>query len=292
MRKNPMAWEDVEEAQGVLSPSEGLDEGGPSLLGLSGQSMLTARDVRPDADAGPAVREALARVADALAEAADHGTPAWQGLDDLLESDRQVLFDALGTGEVSMVLAGAGPHEGEAQIYETVLPGVWVGQAESKDGAVRTHWLEVADAPRALRQLAKSRPRDGLTLEGMEPPRGAMNVMSVLAEVDERAQAWQPGEPNHVMNFTLFPMTPADSAFLASTLGEVGVRISSGGYGAARVILTGVRHVWAVQYLNGLGATILDTLEVGDVPAAVLASMEDFADSAARLAEIQKAYEA
>ena len=53
---------------------------------------------------------------------------------------------------------------------------------------------------------------------------------------------------------------------------------------------TGLRHVWAVQYINSMGAVILDTLEVGSVPVAVLAAPEDFEDSAERLAEILQAF--
>ena len=53
---------------------------------------------------------------------------------------------------------------------------------------------------------------------------------------------------------------------------------------------TGLRHVWAVQYVNGMGNVILDTLEVGGVPVSVLAAKEDFEDSAERLAEILTAF--
>ena len=45
-----------------------------------------------------------------------------------------------------------------------------------------------------------------------------------------------------------------------------------------------------MQYVNGLGKVILDTLEVGGVPVSVIAAREDFEDSAARLAEILEAF--
>jgi len=54
--------------------------------------------------------------------------------------------------------------------------------------------------------------------------------------------------------------------------------------------MTGLLHGWAVQYLDGLGAVILDTLESGDLPDAVLASPEDFEDSAVRLSDMLEAY--
>jgi hydrogenase-1 operon protein HyaF len=45
-----------------------------------------------------------------------------------------------------------------------------------------------------------------------------------------------------------------------------------------------------VRFLNASGTVILDTLEVGGVPAAATAAPEDFEDAADRLAEIRDAY--
>ncbi len=250
---------------------------------------MGVRDLPSGDEAGPAVHAELVRVHNALKAAAESGAAWRRRIDGLMPQDRQTFLDALGHGEVSVVIEGA-DGEGDAQVLETVLPGVWVGRACLPDGTIGSEWVEVGDAPRALRELALSRPRTDLPIEALTAPRGAMNVMSVLAEVRERSIAWTPGDPNHVMNFTLFPMTPADSAFLAKVLGESGIRMSSGGYGAARVVMTGLRNVWAVQYLNGLGAVILDTLEIGDLPDAILASPEDFEDSALRLSDMLEAY--
>lgn len=292
MRKNPLAWDD-EAPQGVLSPFEGMDDvgGDLSLLGLpTSLSALPGRNISSDLTAGPAVRTVLADVSGALDAAIRDGRAWRRRLDSLSADDRAMLADALGEGEVSVAVSGGAPGEGTVQIHETVLQGVWFGRAEDDQGTVRAEWIEVADAPRAVREAAALRPRADIAVDLLSAPEGAMNVMSVLGEIRSRAAAWRPGMPNHVMNFTLFPMTPADTAFLAQVVGEVGVRISSGGYGVARVIMTALRHVWAVQYLNGIGTVILDTIEIGDVPESVLASREDFEDSAERLSEIREAY--
>jgi hydrogenase-1 operon protein HyaF len=121
-------------------------------------------------------------------------------------------------------------------------------------------------------------------------PQGAMNVRPILAELLERSAAWVPGEENHVINFTLLPLTEVDSDVLTAVLGQIPLVVRSGGYGSSRVFATGLRHVWAVQYINSMGNVILDTLEVGGVPVAVLAAREDFEDSAERLAEIMAAF--
>ena len=47
-----------------------------------------------------------------------------------------------------------------------------------------------------------------------------------------------------------------------------------------------MRGVWRVQYHNGSGAMVVDTLEVVRVPEVVAASREDIADSARRLGEV------
>ncbi len=294
MRDNPLKWDD-EAPQGVLSPFEGMDAlgSGPdlSLLGLPETvSPIRARDLTADAVASEAVHGMMHRIAGALGTVTNGG-PAWRRrIDGLSEDERAVLLDALGEGEVTMAISGGAPGEGLVQVHESVLPGIWIGRAEDDQGVVRSEWVETGDVPRVLREVAVSRPRDDMAVEALTPPEGAMNVMSVLSEIRSRAGAWQPGDANHVINFTLFPMTPADTAYLAKVLGEVGVRISSGGYGVARIIMTAFRNVWAVQYLNGMGTVILDTIEIGDVPDAVKAGTADFEDSAERLKEIMEAY--
>ncbi|MEO0411339.1 MAG: hydrogenase expression/formation C-terminal domain-containing protein [Pseudomonadota bacterium] len=299
IRKNPFTWED-EAPQGVLAPFEGEDSVDAcsseasalsNLLGMpTGNSMHGPGELDLSEATNPAVLDMLAKVSDALKAAASDGKAWRRRLDHLSDDERSVFYDALGTGEVSLVISPGAPDEGDVQITETVLPGVWIGRAEDASGVLRSQWVEVADAPYAMRELAITRPRSDINLDMLTAPRDAMNVMGVLSEVRAKAQDWRPGTPNHVVNFTLFPMTEADTSFLTKVLGESGVRASSGGYGSARVIMTALRNVWAVQFLNGLGAVILDTLEVGDIPSAVLASQEDFEDSAARLDEIRGAY--
>ncbi len=291
MREKPFEWNDAA-PEGVLAPFEGLDEPNAAELSLLGMPVAGAQtDARLSrlTEATPAVLDCLSTIETALIDAAA-GRARRRRVDHLTGAEQAVLFDALGSGEVAVIIEPGAADEGTVQISETVLPGVWVGRATDEAGEIAAVWVEVADAPEAMRRLAVTRPRADIAMDVLTPPRGAMNVMSVLAEIRSRAAAWRPGEVNHIMNFTLFPMTEVDTAFLAKVLGEAGVRASSGGYGAARVVMTALRNVWAVQYLNGMGKTILDTIEIGDVPQALLASSEDFEDSLSRLREIRGAY--
>ncbi len=170
-----------------------------------------------------------------------------------------------------------------------MLAGVWAVRATAPDGAIVEDRIEIADAPSLVREAARLY-AGAMPRLPQAPPPGVMNAPAVLAEIAERAAAWRPGQPNHVINFTLLPMTEEDIAYLTTTLGQAPLTIWSGGYGTARVHCTLVRNVWAVQYLNNMGTVILDTLEIGDVPASVCAASVDFEDSAERLAEVMEAY--
>jgi hydrogenase-1 operon protein HyaF len=85
-------------------------------------------------------------------------------------------------------------------------------------------------------------------------------------------------------------MSPVDMTFLQESVGNGPIQLTSRGYGTCRVLATGVRNVWSVQFFNAMDTIILDTLEVGGVPAVARAADEDFEDSAERLQEIIEAY--
>jgi hydrogenase-1 operon protein HyaF len=204
---------------------------------------------------------------------------------DWTEDERRLIGHVLGTGEVSATVAL--PDGVVAQIQESVLAGLWRVRFENSGAGILGDYIEVGDVPEAVRQAAR------LTAPEIpigEVPDGAMNVKPLLAELRDRVARYRPGDPPHVVNFSLFPMTEADMAFLQRTLGTGPVMMVSRGYGSCRVLSTGVRHLWSVQYFNAMDTIILDTLEVAGIPESVLAAAEDFADSAERLREIHAAY--
>lgn len=276
---NPMLWTDEEPAQGVFVGS--ADE---SLHLLDMPQGVQRRDLSGLAraeSASPALRAFLVRTSTALAAQKAEAAATILSLEGLDAADRAILNDILGRGEVSMVCG----QEPLYQITESVLPGLWGISGDGRE------WLEVGDVPALVRQTA-AQARAALP-PLPEPPAGCMNAPAVLAEIAARAAAWpltRSGSGNHVINFTLLPMTPADLEFLTAVLGQIPLTIISGGYGACRIHATGLQHVWAVQFMNSMGTVILDTLEIGDVPDAARAAVEDFQDSAIRLDEILAAY--
>jgi hydrogenase-1 operon protein HyaF len=214
------------------------------------------------------------------------GEPERIAMRELGPVDREIVVDLLGEGDVAAEVGG----HGYWRVQETLLAGLWRVEARATDGS-QAEWLEVATIPQAVTQAAERLARERVDVP-QHWPSGAMNAPSLIAELQERALGYVPGEQNHVVNFTLLPLTDIDAEVLTVVLGQVPMVIRSEGYGSCRVFATGLRRVWAVQYLNSMGAVILDTLEVGGTPQAVLAAREDFEDSALRLAEILDAYSA
>jgi hydrogenase-1 operon protein HyaF len=201
------------------------------------------------------------------------------------ESDKATVADMLGEGDV---WAKVGLGDTFLRVVESVLAGVWRLESSNADGTT-SEWIEVGPVPQPILQASTQLPRDTLEVP-KQMPQGAMNAPYLLTELLDRSSKYQPGAENHVINFTLLPLTDVDSEVLTTVLGQIPLVIRSGGYGSSRVFATGLKHVWAVQYVNGMGNVILDTLEVGGVPVSVLAAKEDFEDSAERLAEILTAF--
>lgn len=193
------------------------------------------------------------------------------------------LVDSLGEGEVRLTVHGQRRYT----LTETALTGVWRVRTDEPGVTAHQERLEIADVPSVVRAAAQ-RGTDGQLSIGT-PPSDTMNALPVLAELRHRAQQYQPGQPNHVLSFTLLPMTDADLKYVETQLGVGPVQGEVEGYGRCRVTLTGHRNVWRVQHFNVGGALVLDTLEVGDVPVALRAAQEDFEDSLQRLEALLEA---
>ncbi|MEM1412811.1 MAG: hydrogenase expression/formation protein [Pseudomonadota bacterium] len=286
-RANPMIWEGEEAATGVFiggeNPLDALD-----LLGVPGMVLPQVPRLPEDFSPSDRLRAWLDELMEALQCGSEDSVPRRLALAELDEVERQAIGEILGEGEVTAELT----LDGTAfRVVESVLAGVWRISAEGEAG-----WVEVACVPTLVLEAALS--LETAPFPVPEGGAGVMNAPAVLVEISERAAHYHehgPAEsaataPNHVLNFTLLPMSEADHALLTSVLGRAQLELRSGGFGDCKVMATRYRHVWAVQYVNAMGHVILDTVEVGDVPAAVAAAREDMEDSAGRLQEILEAY--
>jgi hydrogenase-1 operon protein HyaF len=201
----------------------------------------------------------------------------------LSSADLLLLNQVLGEGEVSAQVMG---DQGlpRVRVQESVFAGVWRVMETLDDGGVRDH-IEVAAVPEILRDTALADGQQGLPAV-LPLPAQVMNVPSVLVELDDQRQSWQPGKPAHVVNLSLLPLAPQDIAHLDYQLGTGRVLMLSRGYGNCRITNCCVPHTWRVVYYNSQDAVILNSVEVTEMPEVACAAPEDLADSLERLLEV------
>ena len=194
-------------------------------------------------------------------------------------ANRQILNEVLGEGEVSVIVTG----DGEVRAQESVFAGVWRVQEFAAGGALRRDLIEVGPVPEIAITAARAASRP--EVQRREVPADAFSAPPIIEEVAHRAATRQPGDPAHVINLSLLPMSPSDGECLGRVLAAGPVRILSRGYGSCRITSTVVRDTWWVQYVNGYGATMVDSIEITDVPEVALAAPDDMAESSRRLRE-------
>jgi hydrogenase-1 operon protein HyaF len=192
----------------------------------------------------------------------------------------EIMNQMLGEGEVSIRVDG----ERSFIIQESVFTGLWRVCARDGDGGLAQDWIEAGTMPRVVGETARqaAAPRVG---EVAIPP-GAMNSPALVAEIAAQLQARRPNGVAHVINLTLFPMTPDDHQVLDVALPVGPVAIMSRGFGNCRITSTRTRDVWRVQYFNNMNTLILNTIEIVDLPEVALAAVEDLEDTRARLSDL------
>jgi hydrogenase-1 operon protein HyaF len=186
----------------------------------------------------------------------------------------------LGDGEVSIRVTG----NRTLKVQESVFTGLWRVVELDGTGQLLADWVEAAPLPAAVLAAAREGARDALM--PVEIPHGAMNSPALLQELQAHIRSRRPGDAPHVLNLTLFPMTPEDHQVLERALPVGNVAIISRGFGNCRVTSTTARNVWRVQYFNSMNTLILNTIEVVDVPEVATAADEDLGDTRERLAEL------
>jgi hydrogenase-1 operon protein HyaF len=259
----------------------------PRLIGMPTGMVRPPRRTSADDHLTAAARAVVEQVIADLERRIEQpdAPPTRVSLNGLDEQEKATIADILGEGDV---WAKVGLDDAYWRVVESVMAGIWRIESSTTDGT-QGEWIEVGPVPAPILRAAAELPRERIEIP-TQLPQGAMNAPSLLHELQQRSSGYRPGSENHVINFTLLPLTDVDAQVLTGVLGQVPLVIRSGGFGSSRVFATGLRHVWAVQYINGMGNVILDTLEVGGVPVSVLAAREDFQDSAERLGEILQAF--
>ena len=119
--------------------------------------------------------------------------------------------EMLGDGEVSIQVNG----NRRLRIQESVFTGLWRVVELDRDGGLIADWIEAVRCPRSCR-AARAGARIGVP--SVDLPQGAMNSPALLHELGAQIAMRRPGTPAHVLNLTLFPMTPEDHQVLECAL--------------------------------------------------------------------------
>ena len=192
----------------------------------------------------------------------------------------EITNQMLGEGEVSVRVDG----ERRFLIQESVFTGLWRVCARDGDGALTGDWIEAGTMPRVVGETARQ--AAAARIGEVAIPPGAMNSPALIAEIAAQMRVRRPNGAAHVINLTLFPMTPDDHQVLDLALPIGPVAIMSRGFGNCRVTSTGTRDVWRVQYFNNMNTLILNTIEIVDLPEVTLAAVEDLEDTRVRLSDL------
>lgn len=225
----------------------------------------------------------LERILGALDQVVAGAVPAVIPLLALTPADRALCNQLLGEGEVSAQVQ-AQPGLGGLQVQESVFAGVWRVLTFAADGRLEADVVEVGACPAAL--VAIARAEAIAPAVSAAPPPGVMNAPAILAELADARARHSPGQPAHVVNLTLLPLSPADIAWMDQQLGTGRVVVLSRGYGNCRITSTRTADTWRVVYYNSQDAVILDSIEVVDIPEVACAAVEDLRDSRTRIAEV------
>jgi hydrogenase-1 operon protein HyaF len=196
---------------------------------------------------------------------------AWVDAATLSRAARAHLASLLGQGEITATLTGPA----SASIRETSLPGVWLVDAPGRQG------IEISLVPTLIAQAAARPPRPLDLPEVLAD--GAMNVRPVLGEIAHHLSA---PDQTHEINLTLLPMTEEDHRVLADALGPARVDLWTRGYGSCHVVLTELGRVWRIRHFTSEERLILDLVQVGGIPVAIAATLEDMADAQTRIREL------
>lgn len=271
----------------IVGPgSQPTDEDGAELVymempkAMRTYSMPAVPEPEEVEDVGAALA-VLAEVRDALAA----GQPARFDLTALDGANRAFIDQILGEGEVSVV-AGA-----TIQAQESVLAGVWRVHEVDGTGRLASDLIEIGDFPASVLAMARSATSAALAPHDGPLPAMVYNAPALVTEIADRLMTRTEGDPAHVINLSLLPLSDEDVGFLDARLGPGSVTILSRGYGNCRITSTATRNGWWVRYFNSRDAIILNTIEITEIPSVACAAPEDIEDSAQRLGEILRVYQ-
>lgn len=262
-------------------------ENGPSYIDLPGSMNAYTAPSIPDPEAVrhlDGAREAMAWLQNALIGWQPGGDPLIADLSRLDASNRELVNQVLGEGEVSV----SATNPVNARIQESVLTGVWRTLYFDEQNQLACDLVEVAPVPHIV-SLATAQETE-VDSKGNGDMPDVISALPILVELAAAREKYIADGTEHAINLSLLPMSDEELGFIDERLGPGPIEFLSQAYGKCQVSSTGVSNIWWTKHYNSMGKLILNLLEVVDVPAVVAAAPEDIADSAQRLEEILAPY--
>lgn len=242
------------------------------------QDMRTYSPHTPEVEDPNAVTAALAilsQVGDACARVASGGPAQTIDLKGLNETNRKMIADTLGEGEVAIKMHGIPAIAAQ----ESWFAGVWLMSGQGVDEICVALMPPLAHERAHMAQRAAEGP-------GIALIPGLANGPAILTELFDKSATWQPGDEAHVINLTLLPHSEPDLDWWDRAFGQGAVTLLSRGYGNCRITATATNNLWRVQFFNSMDTLILDTFEVTTMPSVAIAAPIDLDDSAKRMVDV------
>ncbi|QDQ42556.1 hydrogenase expression/formation C-terminal domain-containing protein [Methylacidiphilum kamchatkense] len=196
-------------------------------------------------------------------------------------TDIQSVANFLSVGEVEITIDKPLP----LFIFETQILGLWAICLSN-----RLQWLEVGQLPSALLETQRSLPsipRFSLKELGLSSG-GLMNSPYLLVEISRLATEYVIEEKPQVIQLSLLPLSLKDKEFLKLTLGLGKTLIRVKGYGDCLIKNCQYKNIWWIEHFNSEGKSLLQAIEIDEVPAIVMAAKEDLDESLLRIKKLQQ----
>ncbi|CCG92217.1 putative HupH hydrogenase expression protein [Methylacidiphilum fumariolicum SolV] len=196
-------------------------------------------------------------------------------------TDIKSVANFLSVGEVEITIDEPFP----LLIFETQILGLWAVCLSNQ-----LQWLEVGQLPSVLLKTQRSLPPiPKFSLKELAPfSGGLMNSPYLLVEINRLATDYEIEKKPQVIQLSLLPLSLKDKEFLESTLGLGKTLIRIKGYGDCLIKNSQYKNIWWIEHFNSAGKSLLQAIEIDEVPAIVKAAREDLDGSILRIQKLQQ----
>jgi hydrogenase-1 operon protein HyaF len=192
--------------------------------------------------------------------------------------DLQLIDRILGEGGTNVAI-NATSH---ITMQESIFPGIWK-IVEYRDGKAISNRIEIGVIPSSLRTGSIFKSLSSITELPERLPCGVLLAPTVLFEIRGKLRIWWSDKSDYVINLSALSLSKEDISFLHGQLGAGDTVILSRDRGNCKICSTAFPNCWQVFYLNNDNVVILHTIEITEMPSAVVATANDLTNSLIRI---------